>query len=110
MIDFYLQKHNVKEIEHSGTLVNQYRQFDETKIKKLPLGKRLLKGTFDLVTSVKQGKISYSENNGQLLPGYDETVGFLGGAPTSFAFGSQVDIRNKSLNEWVVGSSKSLRR
>ena len=63
----------------------------------------MLKGTFDLVTSVKQGKISYSENNGQLLPGYDETVGFLGGAPSSFAFGSQVDIRNTALeNGWFV--------
>ncbi|MFT4646463.1 MAG: cell surface protein SprA, partial [Polaribacter sp.] len=38
------------------------------------------------------------------LPGYTETVGFLGGAPTSFAFGSQIDIRNKALqNGWLVG-------
>jgi cell surface protein SprA len=71
--------------------------------KKLPLGKQLLKGVYDLVTSVKQGKVSYSENNGQFLPGYTEDVGFLGGAPTSFAFGSQVDIRNKALqNGWLV--------
>ena len=71
--------------------------------KKLPLGKKILKGAFDIVTSVKQGKISYSENNGQMLPGYTENIGFLGGAPTSFAFGSQVDIRNKALeNGWFV--------
>ena len=71
--------------------------------KNLPLGKKILKGAFDILTSVKQGKISYSENNGQLLPGYTEDIGFLGGAPTSFAFGSQVDIRNKALeNGWFV--------
>ena len=71
--------------------------------KKLSIGKKILKGTYNVLTSVKQGKISYSENNGQLLPGYTEDVGFLGGAPTSFAFGSQVDIRNKALEQgWFV--------
>ncbi|MEO9571076.1 MAG: cell surface protein SprA [Polaribacter sp.] len=71
--------------------------------KKLSIGKTILKGTYDILTSVKQGKISYSENNGQLLPGYTEEIGFLGGAPTSFAFGSQVDIRNRALeNGWFV--------
>ena len=74
-----------------------------SKKKKLSIGKRILKGTYDIVTSVKQGKISYSENNGQLLPGYTEDIGFLGGAPTSFAFGSQVDIRNRALEQgWFV--------
>ncbi|ARV06911.1 cell surface protein SprA [Polaribacter sp. SA4-10] len=73
------------------------------KNKKLSLGKKILKGTYDVITSVKTGKISYSENNGQLLPGYTEDIGFLGGAPTSFAFGSQVDIRNKALiNGWLI--------
>ena len=65
--------------------------------------KKILKTAFSVLTSVKQGKISYSENNGQMLPGYTENIGFLGGAPTSFAFGSQVDIRNKALeNGWFV--------
>ena len=73
------------------------------KKKKLPLGKKILKGVYDVVTSVKQAKISYSENNGQYLEGYDEGIGFLGGAPTAFAFGSQVDIRNKALlNGWLI--------
>jgi len=71
--------------------------------KKLSIGKKILKGAYDVITSVKQGKISYTENNGQLLPGYTEDVGFLGGAPTSFAFGSQVDIRNTALEQgWFV--------
>jgi cell surface protein SprA len=94
------QRKRNRALKRSGKLVAPIRR---NKNKKLPLGKRLLKGAFDIVTSVKQGKISYSENNGQLLPGFDETVGFLGGAPTSFAFGSQVDIRNKALmNGWLL--------
>ena len=72
--------------------------------KKIPVIKTVLKGMYTLVTAVKQGKISYSENNGQFLPGYTEDVGFFGGAPSSFAFGSQVDIRNRALqNGWLVG-------
>ncbi|MGJ8743330.1 cell surface protein SprA [Polaribacter sp.] len=71
--------------------------------KKIPVVKKVLKGLYTVVTSLKQGKISYAENNGQYLEGYDEGIGFLGGAPTEFAFGSQVDIRNKALlNGWLV--------
>lgn len=71
--------------------------------KNLPTGKKILKLSWDILTAVKQATISYSENNGQYLQGYDEGIGFLGGAPTSFAFGSQVDIRNKALtNGWLV--------
>ncbi|MFK8059082.1 MAG: cell surface protein SprA [Polaribacter sp.] len=71
--------------------------------KKLSFGKKILKGTYDVLTSVKQAKISYTENNGQLLPGFTEDFGFFGGPTTSFAFGSQVDIRNKALiNGWLI--------
>lgn len=71
--------------------------------KKLSTGKKILKGTFDVLTSIKKATISYTENNGQFLQGYTEPIGFLGGAPTAFAFGSQVDIRNKALeNGWLV--------
>jgi cell surface protein SprA len=94
------QRKNAKEISGGG-VPRAPRRINNNK--KLPLGKQLLKGVYDLVTSVKQGIVSYSENNGQFLPGYTEDVGFLGGAPTSFAFGSQVDIRNKALqNGWLV--------
>jgi len=80
----------------------KYRRVPYPK-KKAPIEKKILKVVYDGITSVKQGKISYSENNGQYLQGYKEDIGFLGGAPTSFAFGSQVDIRNKALlNGWLV--------
>ena len=54
---------------------------------------------------------AYAENNGQLLPGYQPKVGFLGRdqiggslAPSlGFVFGSQIDIRNRALtNGWLV--------
>ena len=73
--------------------------------------RKVIKGFYDVITSVKTGKISYSENNGQLLPGYEPEVGFLGRnnfggglAPSlGFVFGSQVDIRNAALvNGWLV--------
>ena len=94
------QRKNSKKTKKSG-LSQSPRKVAQNK--KLPIGKKILKTAFSILTSVKQGKISYSENNGQMLPGYTENIGFLGGAPTSFAFGSQVDIRNKALeNGWFV--------
>ncbi|MFT5256688.1 MAG: cell surface protein SprA [Arenicella sp.] len=103
---------NIKKIEverkdRLDDLQNNYKK-ENRRVRylgdKTPIVKRVLKGLYTFATAVKQGKISYSENNGQFLPGYTETVGFLGGAPTSFAFGSQIDIRNKALqNGWLVG-------
>ena len=74
---------------------------------------KILLGVYDVLTSVKTAKISYSENNGTALPGYTGTSGFLGrnkadgflsaGPTLGFVFGSQVDIRNKALtNGWLV--------
>ncbi len=79
--------------------------------KKLTIKDKIFQGIYDVITSVKTGKISYSENNGQLLPGYEPEIGFLGRnsfggglAPTfGFVFGSQVDIRQRALvNGWLV--------
>ncbi len=63
------------------------------------------------LTSVKKARISYSENNGTLLPGYSPEIGFLGRdnysgslAPTlGFVFGSQIDIRNIAIEKgWLL--------
>ncbi|MFY0602558.1 MAG: cell surface protein SprA [Flavobacteriaceae bacterium] len=71
--------------------------------KKKSVGQKILKGFYDVVTSVKTGKISYTENNGQLLPGFTPEFDFFGGPTTAFAFGSQVDIRNRALqNGWLI--------
>lgn len=78
---------------------------------KRSVGQKIAKGFYDVLTSVKTAKITYAENNGQLLPGYEPEVGFLGRdnfngslAPSlGFVFGSQVDIRNRALlNGWLV--------
>ena len=77
----------------------------------MSFGQKVLKGFYDILTSVKNAKIAYAENNGQLLPGYQPEVGFLGRdqiggslAPSlGFVFGSQIDIRNRALtNGWLV--------
>jgi len=110
--NLFLKKKNRKKISSNSldkSTIN--KQVSARKRKKEPLGRKVIKGFYDVITSVKTGKISYSENNGQLLPGYEPEVGFLGRnnfggglAPSlGFVFGSQVDIRNAALvNGWLV--------
>ena len=101
------KKSNPNSLDKSTT----NKQVSARKRKKEPLGRKVIRGFYDVITSVKTGKVSYSENNGQLLPGYAPEVGFLGRnnfeggqAPSlGFVFGSQVDIRNTALvNGWLV--------
>lgn len=79
--------------------------------KKMTTGQKILQGVVDVVTSVKSIRLSYSENNGTILPGYRPEIGFLGRnrfensyAPSlGFVFGSQRDIRNTAIyNNWLV--------
>ncbi len=83
----------------------------KTNRKKLSFGKKAILSIVDVLTSVKKVRISYTENNGTLLPGYTHNVGFLGRdtysggiAPTfGFVFGRQDDILNTALsNNWLV--------
>jgi len=84
----------------------------KVKLKKnASFGKKLLKGVYDVVTSVKRAKIGYSQENGTLLEGYRPSVGFLGRsnyngglAPSlGFVFGSQSDIIQQGIeNGWLV--------
>ncbi|REH56491.1 protein involved in gliding motility SprA [Tenacibaculum gallaicum] len=89
---------------------NQVAQKAKLK-KKATFGQKLGKGVYDVLTSVKRAKISYSQNNGTLLQGYKPSVGFLGRnsfdgglAPTlGFVFGSQTDILNTAIeNGWLI--------
>ncbi len=60
----------------------------------------------DIVTMVKRLNFNYSENNGTVLPGYTQSVGFIGTArPTiGFVFGSQADVRFEAArNGWLTG-------
>ena len=49
----------------------------------------------DVVTAVKRVNINYSENNTKVLPGYTQSIGFIGTLQPGFGFvlGSQADIR-----------------
>lgn len=49
----------------------------------------------DILTMVKRGTLSYTENRGTVLPGYTRSVGFIGTTKPSlgFVFGSQADVR-----------------
>jgi cell surface protein SprA len=67
------KKSNPNSLDKSTT----NKQVSARKRKKEPLGRKVIRGFYDVITSVKTGKISYSENNGQLLPGYAPEVGFL---------------------------------
>ena len=79
--------------------------------KSLSTGQKIGRIGVDILTSVKNIRLSYTENNGTFLPGYIPEFGFLGQnnssgsfAPTlGFVFGSQADILDKALrNGWMV--------
>ena len=60
----------------------------------------------DVITMVKRLNVNYNETNGTVLPGYTQSVGFIGSArPTiGFVFGSQADVRfDAARNGWLTG-------
>ncbi|MFS4418386.1 cell surface protein SprA [Maribacter sp. 2307ULW6-5] len=59
----------------------------------------------DIVTMIKRLNINYNESNGTVLPGYTQSIGFMGTArPTlGFVFGSQSDVRfDAARNGWLT--------
>src|SRR5690606_16361493 len=59
----------------------------------------------DVLTMVKRINLNYSENNGTVLPGYTQSVGFIGTARPSlgFVFGSQSDLRYEAARKgWLT--------
>jgi cell surface protein SprA len=59
----------------------------------------------DVVTMVKRLNVNYNESNGTVLPGYTQSIGFIGTArPTlGFVFGSQSDVRFEAArNGWLT--------
>jgi len=60
----------------------------------------------DIITMVKRLNVNYNESNGTVLPGYTQSIGFIGTArPTlGFVFGSQADVRFEAArNGWLTG-------
>ena len=63
----------------------------------------------DIVTMVKRLNINYNENSGRVLPGYTQSIGFVGTTRPSlgFVFGSQSDIRFEAArNGWLTSFSE----
>ncbi len=59
----------------------------------------------DVVTMIKRLNINYNESNGTVLPGYTQSIGFIGTSRPSlgFVFGSQSDIRFEAArNGWLT--------
>ncbi len=60
----------------------------------------------DILTMVKRVNVNYSENNGKVLPGYTQSIGFIGTSrPTlGFVFGSQRNVRFEAARRgWLTG-------
>ncbi|MBT8301714.1 MAG: cell surface protein SprA, partial [Maribacter sp.] len=60
----------------------------------------------DIITMVKRLNINYNESNGTVLPGYTQSIGFIGTTkPTlGFVFGSQADVRYEAARKgWLTG-------
>ena len=67
--------------------------------------KRATTRIVDFLSLLKRIQINYSENNGKVLPGYLQGVGFMGTLDPSFGFtiGSQADIRYESARRgWLT--------
>ncbi|MET6989050.1 cell surface protein SprA [Sediminicola arcticus] len=80
---------------------------EELKAQKKTSG--LFNTAVDILTMVKRVNINYSENNGKVLPGYTNSIGFIGTAkPTiGFVFGSQADVRFEAArNGWLTTFSE----
>ncbi|UJH68353.1 cell surface protein SprA [Allomuricauda sp. SCSIO 65647] len=63
----------------------------------------------DIVTMVKRVNVNYAENNGKVLPGYTQSIGFIGTARPSlgFVFGSQADVRFEAARRgWLTTFSE----
>ena len=66
---------------------------------------QLTNSLIGLATALKRVQVTYSENNGTVLPGYTQNVGFLGTSNPglSFALGSQSDIRYEAAKRgWLT--------
>ncbi len=59
----------------------------------------------DVLTMVKRLNVNYNESNGTVLPGYTQSIGFIGTTKPSlgFVFGSQADVRFEAAkNGWLT--------
>ena len=65
----------------------------------------LFNAAVDILTMVKRLNFNYNESNGKVLPGYTQSVGFVGSLRPSvgFVFGSQSDVRYEAARRgWLT--------
>ena len=91
---------NFQKIYKSFKLKKNKRSSDRKKVKT-----QLTNSLIGIATALKRFQLTYSENNGTVLPGYTQLVGLLGtsnpGLP--FALGSQSDIRYEAAKRgWLT--------
>ena len=70
-----------------------------------PQSNEFVDGLIGVLTSVKNIQATYTQNSGTVLPGFTQSVGFLGSSkPTmGFIFGSQDDVRYEvAKNGWLT--------
>ena len=68
-------------------------------------GDKAINTLIGLATSIKKIQLNYQENNGIFLPGYTQSIGFLGTLKPSagFTFGSQAEIREEAARRgWLT--------
>ncbi len=70
---------------------------------------KLFNTVVDVLTMVKRLNLNYNQSGGTVLPGYTQSIGFIGTSrPTlGFVFGSQADVRFEAARKgWLTGFSE----
>ena len=72
---------------------------------KLSAGDKAVNTLIGIVTGLKRAQFNYQENRGTFLPGYLQSIGFIGTLKptTGFVFGSQADVRELAARKgWLT--------
>ena len=101
-----IQNANTHSMNASFNMSKLYRNIGLEKKKKPKKTKdKIINSFIGLATGLSRLKLNYAQNNGQVLPGYTQSLGFLGTSRPSlaFVFGSQSDIRYEAAkNGWLT--------
>ena len=101
-----VQNSNSQAFNVSFNMSKLYRNLKLQKNKKPKNSSEKFKNSvIGFFTGLSRFKFSYTENSGKVLPGFLETIGFLGTSKPSlgFVFGSQSDIRFEAAkNGWLT--------
>ena len=101
-----IQNANTHTVNTSFNMSKFYKNLGlEKKKKPKTIQDKIINSFIGLATGLTRLKLNYAENNGKVLPGYTQSLGFLGTSRPSlaFVFGSQSDIRYEAAkNGWLT--------